>query len=68
MKSMIDVYQLLKQYGTYIYTGDRYGDLQLIHEELQELYKSNMLEPKLYQTAVLLIRQEERRLKAEKKQ
>lgn len=65
MKTMIDVYQLLKQYGTFIYTGDRHGDLQLISDEIKELYKSNMLEAKDYQTAMLLIRQEENRLKTE---
>ena len=68
MKSMIDIYQLLKQYGMYVYTGDRFGDLELILDEIKELYKSKMIEPDVYQTAVLIIRQEERRLKAEKKQ
>ena len=64
MKSMIDIYNLLKQFGIYIYTGDRLGDLALIEDEVKELYKSRMIETKDYQTALLLIRQEERRLKA----
>lgn len=67
MKTMIDIYQLLKNYGTFIYTGDRFGDLQLMLEELKELYKANMIDVKDYQTALLLIRQEEARLKAENK-
>lgn len=67
MKTMIDIYQLLKSYGTFIYTGDRFGDLALMLDELKELYKSNMIDAKQYQTAVLLIRQEEVRLKTEKK-
>lgn len=67
MKTMIDVYQLLKDFGAFIYTGDRYGDLDLIADEIRELYKTKMIEPKDYQTAMLIIRQEETRLKAEKK-
>ena len=62
MKSMIDIYNLLKQFGIYIYTGDRLGDLELIEDEVKELYKTRLIESKDYQTAMLLIRQEERRL------
>jgi len=61
---MIDIYDLLKRFGIYIYTGDRLGDLELMEDEVKELYKSRMIETKDYQTALLLIRQEERRLKA----
>ena len=67
MDKMFDIYQLLKQYGTFIYTGDRFGDLQLMEDELKELYKANALDIKDFQMAMLLIRQEETRLKAEKK-
>ena len=63
MKSMIDIYTLLKRFGIYIYTGDRLGDLELIEDEVKELYKTRLIESKDYQTAMLLIRQEERRLK-----
>ena len=63
MKSMIDIYNLLKQFGIYIYTGDRLGDLELIADEVKELYKTRLIESKDYQTAMLLIRQEERTLK-----
>ena len=66
MDKMLDIYQLLKQYGTYIYTGDRFGDLQLIEDEVKELYKANVMDVKDYQMALLVIRQEEQRLKTEK--
>lgn len=62
MNSMIDIYNLLKQYGTYIYTADRIGDLMLIEDEIRELYKSRVLDTRDYQTALLLIRQETTRL------
>ena len=63
MDKMYDIYQLLKQYGTYIYTGDRLGDLQLLEDEVKELYKANVLDVKDYPMALLLIRQEAQRLK-----
>lgn len=66
MDKMLDIYQLLKQYGTYVYTGDRLGDLQLIEDEVKELYKANVMDIKDYQMALLVIRQEAQRLKSEK--
>ncbi|WP_332646743.1 YqgQ family protein [Lysinibacillus sp. 54212] len=62
MDSMLDIYNLLKQYGTYIYTTDRLGDLQLMEDEIKELYKANVLDIKDYQMAMLLLRQEATRL------
>ncbi|MEO4052391.1 YqgQ family protein [Solibacillus sp. CAU 1738] len=62
MKSMIDIYDLLKQYGTYIYTTDRLGDLSLMEDEIRELYKARVLETQDYQMALLLLRQEATRL------
>ena len=62
MKNMIDVYTLLKQFGTYIYTGNRIGDLELIEDEIKELYKSKMIEPSQFQSAILIIRHEKTKL------
>lgn len=58
MNSIYDVRQFLKQFGTIIYVGDRLSDLQLMEEEIKELYKNKLVEPKEYQTALLLLRQE----------
>lgn len=66
MDKMYDIYQLLKQYGTYVYTGDRLGDLQLMEDEIKELYKANVMDIKDYQMALLIIRQEAQRLTTEK--
>ena len=66
MKNMIDVYELLKQFGTFIYTGDRIGDLELIEDEIKELYKSRMIEQAQYQSAILIIRYEVSKLKTGK--
>ena len=68
MKNMIDVYTLLKQFGTYIYTGNRIGDLDLIEEEIKELYKSKMIEPGQFQSAIIIIRSERTKITQEKKE
>jgi len=58
LKTIYDVQQLLKQYGTIIYIGDRLADLELMEEELKQLYQSKLVETKDYQMALLLLRQE----------
>ncbi|EON71692.1 YqgQ family protein [Lysinibacillus sphaericus] len=65
MDKMLDIYELLKTYGTYIYTRDPVGDLMLMEDEIRELYKANVLDIKDYQMALLLIRQETTRLRVE---
>ncbi|MGE6488430.1 YqgQ family protein [Paenisporosarcina sp. NPDC076898] len=62
MKSIYDVLQYLKRYGTFIYTTDRQADLLLMEEEIRELYNSHMMETQDFQMAILLIRQERSRL------
>lgn len=64
---MLDIIHLLKQYGTYIYTKDRIGDLVLMEEEIRELYKAQVLDVKDYQMALLLIKMEAAKLEAEQK-
>lgn len=63
LKTTYDVQQLLKKFGTIIYIGDRVSDLELMEEEMKQLYQSNLVEPKDYQMAILLLRQEMQKLK-----
>jgi len=58
MKTIYDVQQLLKKYGTIIYVGDRLADLELMEEEVKELYKAQLIDVKDYQMAILLLRHE----------
>ncbi|WAA10419.1 YqgQ family protein [Fervidibacillus albus] len=58
MKTIYDVQQLLKTYGTVIYVGDRLADLELMEAELREIYRSQFIDIKDYQTALLLLRNE----------
>jgi len=58
MKTIYDIQQFLKQFGTIIYVGDRIGDLELMIAELKDLYHSQLIEPREYQSALLLLRHE----------
>jgi uncharacterized protein YqgQ len=58
MKSILEIRQLLKRYGTYIYTGDKIGDLEMMEDEVRELYRSGVLDAQTFGTAILLIKQE----------
>ncbi len=65
IKTIYDIQQYLKKFGAIIYTGDRIADLQLMEMEVQELYKSQLMDTKEFQTAILLLRHEIRILKEE---
>ncbi|UFT97777.1 YqgQ family protein [Radiobacillus kanasensis] len=58
MKTIYDVQQLLKKYGTIIYIGDRMADLQMMEDEIKELYQSQLVETEEFRMAILLIRHE----------
>lgn len=58
MKTVYDIQQLLKKFGTIIYIGDRVATLELMREEIQELYRSQLIETKDFQEAVLILRRE----------
>ncbi|KEK19529.1 hypothetical protein BAMA_22315 [Bacillus manliponensis] len=58
MKSIYDIQQFLKRFGTIIYTGNRIADLQLMGEEIKELHQSQLIEQKDYEIALFLLKQE----------
>lgn len=58
MKTIYDIQQFLKRYGTIIYLGDRLSDLELMETEFDELFRSQLIDIKEYQTGKLLLRQE----------
>lgn len=66
MKTIYDIQQLLKRYGTFIYTGDRIGDLNLMEMEVDELYQMKFIEIKEYQMAKLLLKREKNRHPSQK--
>lgn len=62
MKTMYDVRNILKRFGVFIYTGNRLADLEMIADELKELYEHNLITPSTYQHARLIVMQEKRNI------
>lgn len=58
MKNMYDVQQMLKKYGVFIYLGDRMADLEMMQEEVRELYQTGLISPAEFQTSMLVLRSE----------
>ncbi|MGE7771458.1 YqgQ family protein [Viridibacillus arvi] len=58
MKTVYDVMQFLKRFGTFIYTKDRVADLELMEDEIRELYSSHLIDIQDYQKALMILRQE----------
>lgn len=65
MKSVYDVRQLLKKFGTIIYIGDRIADLELMEEEIKELYQQKMIPSETFLLARSILRDEMRYLQSE---
>ncbi len=53
---MYDVQQLLKRFGTFIYTGNKIADLELIQEEVRELYEQKLIDVNEFKHAIIIIR------------
>ena len=58
MTSIYDIQQLLKKFGTIIYTGDRVADLELMADELHELHEAKLIEATAYEAALFVLKQE----------
>lgn len=63
MKTVYEIQQYLKKYGTIIYIGDRVADLELMESELKDLYQAQLIETGEFQTALLILRHEIQLLK-----
>ncbi|WP_257345849.1 YqgQ family protein [Pseudalkalibacillus decolorationis] len=61
MKTLYDVQQELKRFGSFIYTGNRKADLELMHDEIQELFQNGLLDRTQYMSALLILRGELRK-------
>ncbi len=61
MKTLYDVQQLLKRFGTIIYTGDRLADIEMMQDEITLLFKEKLIEVQDYQTAMLVLKREYRK-------
>lgn len=50
------------KFGTFIYTTDRLGDLELMMMEINELYEWKFISSQQFQQAVLLIKKRKQRI------
>ena len=50
MKTIYDIQQYLKKFGMIIYIGDRVSDLELMESEIHELYHSQLIDIRDYQS------------------
>lgn len=62
MQTMYDIRQILKGFGVFVYTGNRLGDLELIEDEIRDLFKRNLITKEEFRTCILIIRQEKLQL------
>ncbi|WP_212925976.1 YqgQ family protein [Oceanobacillus sp. J11TS1] len=63
MQNIHDVRKLLMKFGTFIYTTDRLGDLELMMMEMNDLYEWKLISSQQFQQAVLLLKKEMREYK-----
>ncbi len=62
MHTVYDVRMLLKRYGTFIYSGDRIGDLVLMEGELDELFNMRFITNQEFTNGKMILLQEKNRL------
>ncbi|GAB2573404.1 YqgQ family protein [Gracilibacillus alcaliphilus] len=62
MKDMYDVRKMLLRFGSVIYSGDRTADLDLMEDELLELYQVNMITKEEWLTAKIVINKEREKI------
>ncbi len=58
MKTMYDVQQLLKQFGTFIYLGNRAWDIEMMMSEVKQLFDNGVIEKDVFLNATLVLRKE----------
>jgi Bacterial protein of unknown function (DUF910). len=67
VKSILDVRDLLKRFGTIIYIGDRQAELELMEQEVRELYRHRLISEQEFLSAILIISGELRKERENKK-
>ncbi|QGH34927.1 DUF910 family protein [Gracilibacillus salitolerans] len=63
MDSVYDIRKLLLKFGTIIYIGDRLADLELMEEEINELFQVKMITKDEFLQAKIIITKEKEKIK-----
>jgi len=67
METIYDIRQLLKKYGTIVYTGNRLADIHLMETDIKELYQYEFIHKDAYAKAIVILKHEAARLQKEKR-
>jgi len=62
MNDVLGVIKLLKRFGIFVYTGNRFDDLDLMRSEIKDLFDAGLLPQEDYLNAVLILRSEASRM------
>ncbi|KRL68361.1 YqgQ family protein [Companilactobacillus versmoldensis] len=65
-RTLYDVQQLLKRFGTYVHLGKRLWDIELMSIELKNIYHNQMIDKQTFINAQMVLKSEHR--KEEKKE
>ncbi|SFL82242.1 Uncharacterized protein YqgQ [Gracilibacillus orientalis] len=63
MDNVYDLRKLLLKFGTIIYIGDRLADLELMEDEINELYQVKMITKDEFLQAKIIITTEKEKIK-----
>ncbi|MBE3554661.1 MAG: DUF910 family protein [Thermicanus sp.] len=63
IRNMVDVRKFLGRYGYFIYTGEPLGDLEMIKDEVKEMFQAHILDKEDYIRLMKVIAREEEALK-----
>lgn len=58
MNHFLDVLQLLKRFGIFIYTGNQQTDIEMMISEVKELYDNGLIVKEEYLPALLILKKE----------
>lgn len=56
--SVYDVQQLLKQFGIFVYVGERLWDLEIMMDELKKIYHNHLIDQTVYLSAIGVLKRE----------
>lgn len=60
-RTLYDVQQLLKRYGTFVHLGKRMWDIELMFIEVKRLYEGGLIDKKTFIDAQLVLKHEHRK-------
>lgn len=66
LNNIIDVRKYMSKLGYIIYTGDQAGDLEMMKEEIIELYQAKLIDKENFTRLMNVIVKEERKVQSEK--